>query len=126
MVYAKVLRAGTIPQYPKRLQEKSVRVQISSAEALVYLNNELSSAAAAVEKYILQWYATCLKGLGLKDEDFKVPRNAAEVAYGQFLMNHARSENWFDLHIIFLACSWVSKAYICRVCNAPTSYLGLV
>ncbi|KAK7051304.1 hypothetical protein VNI00_004804 [Paramarasmius palmivorus] len=80
---------------------------------LVPLGDELDSVYKSLYDFVIDWYITCLKpvsqkdrGVGLKPEDFQVERTVGEIAYGQFLQNNAREDDWYNLHIILIGCYW--------------------
>lgn len=76
------------------------------------LSDELDSVHKSLNAYVRDWYITCLTpeadgGFGLQEADFQVERTVGEVAYGQYLMNNSRTDNWYNLHVILIGCYWV-------------------
>jgi hypothetical protein len=137
MVYARLLRAAKVPQSDtgdsekllsdflsdkssSESTEKSPFAQLTRMDKkpipimqLINLNGEIRWISDAIAKYVLPAYYTCLDDMKMKPEEFNVPRNDAEKQYDEFLQNSARGSNddWYYLHIIFLACTWVSDTH---------------
>jgi len=69
------------------------------------LDKELASVAGTTT-WVKDWFKTCVEDLGISEDQFKVERTVAEIAYAQFLQNNARSDDWYNLHIILIGCYW--------------------
>ncbi|PIL26859.1 hypothetical protein GSI_11039 [Ganoderma sinense ZZ0214-1] len=107
----RVLRLATLPHDDFKLEK---------------LKDELESVSTSLNDYVGHWYDTCIKpesqgGLGIDPGDFNVERTIGEVAYSQFLLNNARSSDWYSLHIILIGCYWGwSKIALQLYCTEDT------
>lgn len=52
----------------------------------------------------VKWYNTCVNDLHI-DMDKETP-NSAVLEYNKHLIDLTRSENWFSLHVILVACNY--------------------
>ncbi|KAI9723054.1 MAG: hypothetical protein M1812_001503 [Candelaria pacifica] len=71
----------------------------------------LSSEAQGVGKstgYVTDWMTTCVTQLGVNPQRFTTEeRSVAELAYANYLQNNAKADDWFNLHVIMVACTYV-------------------
>lgn len=115
----RVLRLATLPHDDFKLDD---------------LSKELNSVHRSLNVHVKGWYITCLKpeadgGLGLQPEDFQVERTIGALAYGQYLLNNSRSDNWYNLHVILIACYWVRATVSCSALadySSPLHFIGMV
>ncbi|KAJ3867053.1 hypothetical protein EV359DRAFT_61786 [Lentinula novae-zelandiae] len=73
------------------------------------LDSKLQDEANSVARYpgyAEDWFKTCVGDLGLSMDDFRVERSIAEIAYSQYLMHNAQGDDWYNLHVILIACYW--------------------
>ncbi|KAK7051300.1 hypothetical protein VNI00_004800 [Paramarasmius palmivorus] len=93
----RVLRLATVPHNDYNVTQE--------------LRDELTSVSQALGDFPEAWRTACLTpedkgGVGLTENDFQVERTIGEIAYGQFLQNNAREEDWYNLHVILIGCYW--------------------
>ncbi|EIN03265.1 heme oxygenase-like protein [Punctularia strigosozonata HHB-11173 SS5] len=84
------------------------------------LDNELASVSRTTS-YVKDWFQTCINNLGVTESQFKVERSIAEIAYAQFLQNNARSDDWYNLHVILIGCYWAWCKLALKLYNDPTT-----
>lgn len=75
----------------------------------------LNTEAQGVSKSIgyANWMKTCVtqsSQLGVNPERLTTEeRSVAELVYANYLQNNAKADDWFNIHIIMIACTYVSS-----------------
>ncbi|KAK7454097.1 hypothetical protein VKT23_011608 [Stygiomarasmius scandens] len=69
------------------------------------LDQEIKSVTNSTG-YARDWFITCVEQLGVSEEDFRVERSIAELAYSQYLQNNAQGDDWYNLHVVLIGCYW--------------------
>ncbi|KAI0653726.1 hypothetical protein C8Q70DRAFT_1059043 [Cubamyces menziesii] len=66
------------------------------------------------------WKKTCIDDLGIDSAVFNTAeRSVAELAYANFLQNNCRMEDWFNLHVIVIACIYGWSVLSLKLYNDP-------
>lgn len=86
---------------------KALRLVSIPTSDLDALKSEVQSVGNSYG-YAKEWHDTCVSTLGIPESRFTDERSVAELAYANFLQNNARLEDWFNLHVIMIACDYVS------------------
>ena len=63
-----------------------------------------------VPGYITDWLDSCMCQIGISAERIaQEERSVAELAYANYLQVEASREDWFNGHVIMIACVYVSE-----------------
>lgn len=84
---------------------KVLRYQTATADHSVPAETKQAQDVLDDAQYALDWLNTCKDKIGIIDMD-DVKANDAVLQYAKFLDAVARSDNWFSLHVILIACNY--------------------
>lgn len=87
---------------------KAFRLTTIPVSDVPTLTSEAQSVASSTGD-VSSWKDTCIKTLQIPaDRLEKTDRSVAELAYANYLQNNASISDWFNLHVIMIACVYVS------------------
>ena len=95
---------------------RALRLTTIRQSDLDTLESEVASVGRSYG-YAEDWYKTCIETLNIDPSRFEDDRSIAELAYANFLQNNTRTEDWFNLHVIMIACYWVSTGEMSSTCH---------
>ena len=88
---------------------KALRLTTIPQNDIDTLGIEAKSVASSFG-YVLDWLKVCKESLGIKQDRIDdEERSVAELAYANYLQNNAGIDDWFNLHVIMIACTYVSR-----------------
>ncbi|KAI0776846.1 heme oxygenase-like protein [Trametes elegans] len=85
------------------------------------LDTETSSVGRSYG-YAVDWLKKCRDGLGIPVATVaQTERSIAELAYGNFLQSNALTDDWFNAHIIVIACVYGWSKLALELYNDPST-----
>ncbi|KAI0772498.1 hypothetical protein BD413DRAFT_492564 [Trametes elegans] len=85
------------------------------------LDTETSSVGRSYG-YAVEWLKKCRDGLGIPVATVaQTERSVAELAYGNFLQSNALTDDWFNAHIIVIACVYGWSKLALELYNDPST-----
>jgi thiaminase len=68
---------------------------------------EEAASIGRLPDYVAEWMGMCDK-LGITEEQIHgTERSIAELAYANYLQIEATRDDWFDSHVVMVACAYV-------------------